>query len=96
MFICVRYEKLYMEDVKLKAAEHVTDAEVEETSSSVRSERAYEISKSKSNTQKSASIDKDLDVFLLGDLEDIDDGSGTICLALVFCYNAILIYSSKF
>ncbi|XP_057791750.1 uncharacterized protein LOC131008734 [Salvia miltiorrhiza] len=68
------YEKRYMEVVKLKAAENVTDAEVEGTSSSVRSERADEILKPKSNTQKSASADKDLDVFLLGDLEDSDDG----------------------
>lgn len=91
MFVCDRYEKQYMEDVKLKAAENVIDAEVEETSSSVRSERADEISKSKSNTQKSATVNKDLDVFLLGDFEDSDDGPGMICLALIFCYNAILI-----
>ncbi|XP_042032085.1 uncharacterized protein LOC121778747 [Salvia splendens] len=67
------YEKHYMEVVKLKAAENVTDAEVEGTSSSVRSERADEMSKPKSSAQKSASIDKDLDVFLLGDLDDNDD-----------------------
>lgn len=69
-----------MEDVKLKAAENVTNTAVEGTSSSLRSERTDDISKSKSNTQKSATVDKDLDVFLLGDLEDSDDGPGTICL----------------
>ncbi|KAG6390052.1 hypothetical protein SASPL_151530 [Salvia splendens] len=62
-----------MEVGKLKAAENVTDADVEGTSSSVRSERADEISNPKSSAQKSASIDKDLDVFLLGDLDDSDD-----------------------
>ncbi|KAH6828269.1 hypothetical protein C2S53_014207 [Perilla frutescens var. hirtella] len=67
------YEKRYMEDVKLKATEKVKDTEVEETSSSVRSERADEISKPKSSNQNSAFVDKDLDIFLLGDLEDSDD-----------------------
>lgn len=68
------YEKRYMEDIKLKEAEKVKDTEVEEKSSSVRSEGIDNISKPKSSNLKSATVDKDLDVFLLGDLEDSDDG----------------------
>lgn len=83
-----------MDNVKLKAAENVTNTEVEGTSSSLRSEGAHEISKSKSNTQKSATIDKDLDVFLLGDPEDSDDGPGAICLTLSH-YCATMLCSSR-
>ncbi|PIN06284.1 hypothetical protein CDL12_21163 [Handroanthus impetiginosus] len=67
------YEKLYMEDVKLKATEKAKDTEVKETSSGVKSEKADETSKPKSNNVKPAASEQDLDVFLLGDLED-DDG----------------------
>ncbi|KAI3463841.1 hypothetical protein Pfo_020504 [Paulownia fortunei] len=68
------YEKRYMEDVKLKEAEKVKDTEVKEISSGVRSEKADEISKPRNNNVKSAASEQDLDVFLLGDLEDSDDG----------------------
>lgn len=73
-----------MEDIKLKEAEKVKDTEVEEKSSCVRSEGIDNISKPKSSNLKSATVDKDLDVFLLGDLEDSDDGPGTICLLFNF------------
>lgn len=73
-----------MEDIKLKAAEKVKDTEVEEKSSSVRSEGTDNNSKPKSSNMKSATVDKDLDVFLLGDLEDSDDGPGTICIVFNF------------
>ncbi|KAK4426929.1 hypothetical protein Salat_1461700, partial [Sesamum alatum] len=67
------YEKRYMEDVKSKAAENVKDTGVKEISSAVRSERADEISKPIINNAKSAASEQDLDVFLLGDLDDADE-----------------------
>lgn len=67
-----------MEDVKLKAAEKIKDSELKEVSSDQTSTRtADEISKQKSNV-KSAASEKDLDAFLLGDIEDGDDGPGTL------------------
>ncbi|KAK4395802.1 hypothetical protein Sango_1734500 [Sesamum angolense] len=70
------YEKRYTEDVKLKAEEKVEDTAVKEDSSSSEksSKTADETSKQKSNNVKSATSEQDLDVFLLGDLEDGDDG----------------------
>ncbi|KAL0442076.1 UNVERIFIED_CONTAM: hypothetical protein Sradi_0146500 [Sesamum radiatum] len=69
------YEKRYAEDVKLKAEEKVEDTAVKEDSSSEKSSKtADETSKQKSNNVKSAASEQDLDVFLLGDLEDGDDG----------------------
>lgn len=73
-----RYEKDYTEDVSLKAAEKIKETEVKESSSSVRSKEANEISKPKENNAKPSSSEQDLDVFLLGDLEDSDDGPGTL------------------
>ncbi|KAG8379350.1 hypothetical protein BUALT_Bualt07G0079200 [Buddleja alternifolia] len=72
------YEKRYMEDFKLKAAEKVKDTEVKEISSGTSSEKADEISKPQSNDLKSEATEKDLDAFLLGDLEDSDDGPGKL------------------
>ncbi|KAK4436953.1 hypothetical protein Salat_0029200 [Sesamum alatum] len=69
------YEKRYTEDVKLKAEEKVQDIAVKEDSSGETSSKtADETSKQKSNNVKSAASEQDLDVFLLGDLEDGDDG----------------------
>ncbi|KAL3824706.1 hypothetical protein ACJIZ3_020735 [Penstemon smallii] len=69
------YEKLYMEDIKLKSAEKVKDTEVKEISSGETSSKtADETSKLKINNAKSAATEQDLDVFLLGDLGDSDDG----------------------
>ncbi|KAK4383340.1 hypothetical protein Sango_2787100, partial [Sesamum angolense] len=67
------YEKRYMENVKSKAAEMVKDSEVKEISPAVRSERADEISKPRTNNAKAAASEQDLDVFLLGDLDDADE-----------------------
>ncbi|XP_011072873.1 uncharacterized protein LOC105157989 [Sesamum indicum] len=69
------YEKRYAEDVKLKAEEKVEDIAVKEDSSDEKSSKtADETSKQKSNNVRSAASEQDLDVFLLGDLEDGDDG----------------------
>ncbi|KAK6148651.1 hypothetical protein DH2020_019563 [Rehmannia glutinosa] len=69
------YENRYMEDLKLKAAEKVKDTEVKEVSSGeTPSKTADEISKQRSSNVKSPASEQDLDAFLLGDLEDGDDG----------------------
>ncbi|KAL0355316.1 UNVERIFIED_CONTAM: hypothetical protein Sradi_3978500, partial [Sesamum radiatum] len=69
------YEKRCAEDLKLKAEEKVEDIVVKEDSSGEKSsEIADETSKQKSSNVKSAASEQDLDVFLLGDLEDGDDG----------------------
>ncbi|GFP90672.1 hypothetical protein PHJA_001211300 [Phtheirospermum japonicum] len=71
------YENRYMEDLKLKAAAKVNDVEVKEVSSSeTPSKPADEISKQKGSNVKSPASEQDLDAFLLGDLEDGDDGPG--------------------
>ncbi|KAK6153491.1 hypothetical protein DH2020_013130 [Rehmannia glutinosa] len=70
-----RYEKRYMEDEKLKAAEKVKDTMEKDIPSGLRSDEADEISKPKNKNVKSAASEQDLDVFLLGDPEDSDDGA---------------------
>lgn len=75
-----------MEDVKLKTAENIKDNEVKEVSSGETSSKAAdEISKQKTNNMKSEASEQDLDAFLLGDLEDGDDGPGTLVNHLVNC-----------
>ncbi|GER41946.1 BSD domain-containing protein [Striga asiatica] len=68
------YEHRYNEDLKLKATEKVKDNEVKEVSSGATPSKTDEGSKQKSSTQKSPVSEQDLDVFLLGDLDDGDDG----------------------
>lgn len=74
-----RYEQRYMDDVKIKTAEKEKDTEVKEVSSGETSSKtADEITKPKSNNTEKKASDQDLDAFLLGDLEDGDDGPGTL------------------
>ncbi|XP_042041962.1 uncharacterized protein LOC121787326 [Salvia splendens] len=69
------YELRYMDDVKNKTVEKVKDTEVKEVSSGETSpEKADEITKPKSNHTEKKAYEQDLDAFLLGDLEDGDDG----------------------
>ncbi|KAL1541707.1 hypothetical protein AAHA92_25896 [Salvia divinorum] len=69
------YEQRYMDDVKIKTAENLEDTEVKEVSSGETSSKtADEITKPKSNTLEKKASEQDLDAFLLGDLEDGDDG----------------------
>ncbi|CAA0826884.1 BSD domain-containing protein [Striga hermonthica] len=68
------YEHRYNEDLKLKATEKVKDIEVKDVSSSATPSKTDEGSKQKSSSQKSPVSEQDLDVFLLGDLDDGDDG----------------------
>lgn len=68
-----------MDDVKNKTAEKVKDTEVKKVSSGVTSpEKADEITKPKSNNTEKKAYEQDLDAFLLGDLEDGDDGQGKL------------------
>ncbi|XP_073316891.1 uncharacterized protein [Primulina huaijiensis] len=66
------YEKRYLEDLKLKSEEKAKDTEVKEVSSDGTSSKKGE-GISKPNSNKSSTSEQDLDVFLLGDLEDSDD-----------------------
>ncbi|XP_059448626.1 uncharacterized protein LOC132179850 [Corylus avellana] len=67
------YEKQYMEEVKLKAAENIKDDKVEQTSGG--EEKAEGAGKNlKGKGSNSSSAEQDLDTFLLGDLEDSDGG----------------------
>ncbi|KAG2706877.1 hypothetical protein I3843_05G110900 [Carya illinoinensis] len=67
------YEKQYMEELKLKAAEDVKDDKLKKTSEEKEKAEGIENS-SKGKTSKSSSTEQDLDTFLLGDLEDSDGG----------------------
>ncbi|KAG2706878.1 hypothetical protein I3843_05G110900 [Carya illinoinensis] len=69
----IRYEKQYMEELKLKAAEDVKDDKLKKTSEEKEKAEGIENS-SKGKTSKSSSTEQDLDTFLLGDLEDSDGG----------------------
>lgn len=69
------YEKQYMEDVKLKSAEEEKEDDVKEipkAGTTVKVE-AKESNK-QSRTSTSSATEQDLDVFLLGDLGDSDEG----------------------
>ncbi|KAL6497341.1 hypothetical protein OROGR_029270 [Orobanche gracilis] len=71
----MKYENRYSEDVNHKAAETEQDIEVKEVSSGGPPSRiAIEISKQKGSNVKPPASEQDLDAFLLGDLEDGDDG----------------------
>uniref|UniRef100_A0A2N9EUQ4 BSD domain-containing protein n=1 Tax=Fagus sylvatica TaxID=28930 RepID=A0A2N9EUQ4_FAGSY len=66
------FEKQYMEELKLKAADQIKDAK----QTSGENEKAEGMEKnSKGKTSNSSSAEQDLDKFLLGDLEDSDGGA---------------------
>lgn len=73
----IRYEKQYMEEIKLKDEKKMTDDTVKptpivgETSKSEVTEKNL-----KSRTSTSSSIEQDLDTYLLGDLEESDGSDG--------------------
>lgn len=76
----VRYEKRYNEDAKRISAEKVKDdIKISEVGTVPKPESGEAIQKSKSVS--SAATEQDLDVFLLGDHGDSDDGQGnTVCI----------------
>ncbi|XP_038879849.1 uncharacterized protein LOC120071581 isoform X2 [Benincasa hispida] len=63
------YEKKYMEDVMLKSDKHAEDGKMEPVKAEITS-----TSQEKKNAPPSSSSDQDLDVFLLGDHGDSDEG----------------------
>lgn len=67
-----------MEDVKLKSSEQVKDDRAEESTKvgTPSKEEVKEVNE-KSKPTTSSSAEQDLDVFLLGDPGDSDDGPGT-------------------
>lgn len=72
------YEKQYMEDMKLKSVEQVKDEKAKEpTEVGIISKEEVQEVNQKSKTVTSSSAEQDLDVFLLGDPGDSDDGPGT-------------------
>ncbi|XP_030956849.1 uncharacterized protein LOC115979040 [Quercus lobata] len=66
------FEKQYMEELKLKAAEDIKDDKVKQASEE--NEKAEGVEKSLKGQTSNASAEQDLDKFLLGDLEDSDGG----------------------
>ncbi|XP_057952383.1 uncharacterized protein LOC131146664 isoform X2 [Malania oleifera] len=70
----VPYEKRYMEEVKMNSTEQVKDDRVMETSKVATSKPEAKGVKEQSKTSTSSHTEQDLDVFLLGDLGDSDDG----------------------
>lgn len=71
----VQYEKKYIEESKLKAALQEQKEKVQENSSPASTSKTQvPESKPQDKASKSATADHDLDVFLLGDLGDSDEG----------------------
>lgn len=70
-----RYEKKYLEEIKLKSEEQRKADEAKQTPLVGASGNVEGTEKSvKGITSKSSSAEQDLDTFLLGDLEDSDGG----------------------
>lgn len=69
-----QYEKHYMEDAEHKAAEKQSNTEAQNVPSGETPRIANDSLKQKNSNVKAAASDQELDVFLLGDLEDGDDG----------------------
>lgn len=80
-----------MDDVKIKTAEKVNDTDVKEVSSGETSSKTSvdEVTKPNSNKTKKPS-EQDLDAFLLGDIEDGDDGPGTLMNLCEFLTKLVL------
>nr|XP_048330357.1 uncharacterized protein LOC125422497 isoform X2 [Ziziphus jujuba var. spinosa] len=69
------YEKRYVEDMKLKSAEHEkVDKAEEPMKDGITSEEQVKDANHQSKTATSSSAEQDLDAFLLGDPGDSDDG----------------------
>lgn len=83
----VRYEKRYNEDAKRRAAEEVKD-DMKSLEDRTISKPETEGTVQKTKGVSSAATEQDLDVFLLGDLGDSDDGPGILFVLSLFpnCY----------
>jgi len=77
-----------MEEVQLRtAAEQKEDTKVEQTAVTGGTGKAEATGKNvTSRSSKSPSNEQDLDTFLLGDLEDSDEGPGILLSLFRFCY----------
>ncbi|KAK7281260.1 hypothetical protein RIF29_09074 [Crotalaria pallida] len=74
--VCIRYEKYYMEEVQVRAAEEQNnvDSMTEQTVVTRATGKAEAIGKNvKDKSSNSTSTEQDLDTFFLGDLEDNDE-----------------------
>lgn len=71
-----RYEKRYLEDAKLKAAEQAK-AEKMMQAPDAETQNPTVVEKNMKSSTSNLSAQQDLDTFLLGDLEDSDGGPGT-------------------
>uniref|UniRef100_A0A7C8YI24 BSD domain-containing protein n=2 Tax=Opuntia streptacantha TaxID=393608 RepID=A0A7C8YI24_OPUST len=69
-----RYENKYMEEAKLKAAEQEKDDKAEETGKDTTISKPEGAKATQPLKKATSSSEQDLDVFLLGDLGDSDDG----------------------
>ncbi|KAI8539337.1 hypothetical protein RHMOL_Rhmol09G0174500 [Rhododendron molle] len=69
------YEKQYMEDAKLKEEQNKDDKSKQTSIDGDPHSPGVMVTKQKSLTSTSSSAEKDLDTFLLGDLEDGDGGA---------------------
>lgn len=79
LMVSISYEKQYMEDVKLKSTEQVkedNEKEIPKVGTTVKAEAKE--TKKQSKTSTSSPSEQDLDVFLLGDLGDSDEGPGIL------------------
>lgn len=74
LYLTLRYEKQYMEEIKLKAEKDIKDDKVKPTPGVGDTDKSEVAGKSLKN--KTSSAEQDLDSFLLGDLEDSDGGPG--------------------
>ncbi|CAL5327008.1 unnamed protein product [Camellia sinensis] len=71
------YEKRYMDEANLKPAEQVIDDKMKETSTVLTTSKT-EAGNMNLKSKTSSSTEQDLDVFLLGDLGDSDEGPGNL------------------
>ena len=79
--VIIRYEKKY-EEAKLKSAEQERDNIVDDEPTKVGAEAAQSLKKATS------AAEQDLDVFLLGDLADSDEGPGAFSICTDLCFKA--------
>ncbi|KAH7528860.1 hypothetical protein FEM48_Zijuj05G0122700 [Ziziphus jujuba var. spinosa] len=78
------YEKRYVEDMKLKSAEHEkVDKAEEPMKDGITSEEQVKDANHQSKTATSSSAEQDLDAFLLGDPGDSDDGPDKMYVILL-------------
>ena len=86
--VTIRYEKKYMEEAKLKSAEQENDQKAKENSEDAAISKPEGAKSTQPLKKATSSSEQDLDVFLLGDLGDSDDGPGAFSTSTVLTYEA--------